>query len=210
MAVVIGQHRITQISTDVIQNMEASGPFIGPVALTPDEGAVLAAMRFRQEDLFSESDAAQRNGELALTLMTSLLARSALPEVRLKYFEDPTYRTGRIKGSYRNLFERNKTIGDDIFRHPNFLEHLRYFLFGTELPDDVIKVFSSKAIAFGHVGPSDALELGTLGRDLTRKRDLAAHIGANAVAEEFYKLALDCGIYQGHALAIRRRVASIR
>lgn len=190
--------------------MEAPRPLIGPIALTPDEGAILAATKLRQEELFHESDGAQRNGELALALMTSLLARAAIPEVRLKYFEDPTYRTGRIKGSYRQLFERNKTVGDDIFRHPNFLQHLRYFLFGAELPDDVIEAFSGKALAYGHVGPSDALELGTFGRDLTRKRDLAVRIGADAVAEEFYKLALDCRVYQGHALAIRKRVASIR
>jgi hypothetical protein len=190
--------------------MEAPEPLIGPIALTPDEGAILADMKLRQEELFHENGAAQRNGELALALMTSLLARGAIPEVRLKYFEDPTYRTGRIKGSYRNLFERNKTIGDDIFRHPNFLQHLRYFLFGAELPDDVIEAFSGKALGYGYVGPSDALELGTLGRDLTRKHGLAARNGPDAAAEEFYKLALDCGIYQGHALAIRRRVASIR
>jgi hypothetical protein len=190
--------------------MEAPRPLIGPIALTPDEGAILAAMKLRQEELFHESDGAQRNGELALALMTSLLARAAIPELRLRYFEDPTYRTGRIKGSYRQLFERNKTVGDDIFRHPNFLQHLRYFLFGAELPDDIIKAFSRKALSFGHVGPSDASELGTLSRDMTRKHHLAVHIGPDGVAEEFYKLALDCGIYQGHALAIRKRVASIR
>jgi len=100
--------------------MEALGPLIGPITLTPDEGAILAAMKLRQEELFHESGAAQRNGELALALIGSLLARMVIPEVRLKYFEDPTYRTGRIKGSYRNLVERNKTVGDDIFRHPNF------------------------------------------------------------------------------------------
>jgi hypothetical protein len=139
-------------------------PLIGAIPLTPDESGLLAAMRLRQEELFHESVAAQRNGELAVTLMNSLMLRYAIPEVRLKYFEDPAYRTGRVKGSHRNLFERNKTVGDDIFRHPNFLRHLRYFLFGAELPNDVIEAFTGKALAYGHVGPSDALELGTLGR----------------------------------------------
>lgn len=189
--------------------MEAPRPLIGPITLTPDEGAILSAMKLRQEQLFHESDAAQRNGELAFALMKSLLVRDAIPEVRLKYFEEPTYRTGRVKGLHRNLFERNKTVGDDIFRHPNFLRHFRYFLFGAELPDDVIKAFSVKAFAYGNVGPSDALALGTLGRDLTRKYHLAVRMDADAVADEFYKLALDCRIYQGHALAIRKRVASI-
>lgn len=190
--------------------METPEHLIGAIPLAPDETAILSTMKLHQEELFHDNEAAQRNGELALALMTSLLARGAIPEVRLKYFEEPTYRTGRVKGSYRQLFERNKTVGDDIFRHLNFLRHLRYFLFGADLPDDVIEAFSGKALAHGHVGPSDALELGTLGRDLTRKHDLAVRIGADEVAEEFYKLALDCRIYQGHALAIRKRVASIR
>jgi hypothetical protein len=139
--------------------METPKPLIGPIALTPDEGAIHTAMKLHQEEHFHDSGVAQTNGELALALMMSLLARNAIPEVRLKYFKDPAYRTGRVKGSYRNLFERNKTVGDDIFRHPNFLRHLRHFLFGAELPDKVIDAFSSKALAHGHVGPSDALEL---------------------------------------------------
>jgi hypothetical protein len=190
--------------------MDTQEPLIGAILLTPDESRILAAMKLHQEELFHDIDAAQTNGELAVTLMTSLLLRRAVPQVRLKYFEDPTYRTGRIKGSYRQLFERNHTVGDEIFRHPNFLRHLRYFLFGADLPGDVIEAFSGNVLAYGHVGPSDALELGKLGRDLTRKHDLAVRIGAGEVAEEFYKLALDCRIYQGHALAIRDRVASIR
>jgi hypothetical protein len=137
-----------------------------------------------------------------------LLQRKAIPEVRLRYFEDPSFRTGRPKGSYRELFERNKTTGDDIYRHPNFLRHLRYFLSGAELPSDVVELFSRKAQSHGHVGPSDALELGTLARDLSRKFRLLPEI--EATAEEFYKLALDCGIYQGHAAVVRDRVRSMK
>jgi len=165
-------------------------------------------MRLRQEELFGEYDLAQRNGELALSLMTSLLQRKAIPEIRIKYLEDPVFRTGRIKGSHRTLFERNKTTGDDIYRHPNFLKHLRYFLSGADLPSHVIATFSLKAQSYGHVGPSDALELGSLARDLSRKFGLLAD--TEATAEEFYKLALDCGVYQGHAAVIRDRVKSLK
>ncbi len=91
---------------------------IGAIAPTPEEADILKEMRLRQEELFGDHDRAQRNGELALALMRSLLQRKAIPEIRLKYFEDPTFRTGRVKGSYRALFERNKTTGDDIYRHP--------------------------------------------------------------------------------------------
>ncbi|WP_100175529.1 hypothetical protein [Bradyrhizobium nitroreducens] len=181
---------------------------IGAIELTPEESQILEEMILRQELLFGDHSLAECNGELSLALMRSLLQRKAIPKVRLKYFEEPSFRTGRIKGSYRSLFERNKTTGDDIYRHPNFLRHLRYFINGTELPKEAIKIFAQKAHSCGHVGPSDALELGTLARDLTRKFGLS--IDTELAAEEFYKLALDCGIYQGHAAVVRDRVKAMK
>lgn len=168
-------------------------------------------MRLYQEELFGEYDSAHRNGELALELMRLLLQRNAIPDVRLKYFEDPAFRSGRIKGSYRSLFERNKTVGDDIYRHPNFLKHLRYFLLGAELPYHVMETFSQQAQACGHVGPSDALQLGSVARNLSREFGLLHDGEATAeTAEEFFKLALDCGIYRGHAAVVRNRVRSLK
>lgn len=181
---------------------------IGTIELTPQESQILEEIILRQEQLFGDHDLAERNGELSLALMGSLLQRKAIPEVRLKYFEDPSFRRGRSKGSYRSLFERNKTTGDDIYRHPNFLRHLRYFISGAELPKDAITVFAQRAHSCGHVGPSDALELGTLARDLTRKFGLS--VDTEFAAEEFYKLALDCGIYQGHAAVVRDRVKAMK
>lgn len=179
---------------------------LGPINLTPAEAETNSAIKLDQETLFHDSDAALTNGELALALMRSLLARGAIPEARWKYFDDPTYRTGRVKGSYRQLFERNGTVGDDIYRHPNFLKHLRYFLIGSNLPYEAIQGFSTKAFSYGHVGPSDALELGKLARDLTRKYNLAPY----DAADEFYKLALDFGIYHRHAMRIRDAVEKMR
>ena len=79
-------------------------------------------------------------------------------------------------------------------------------MLGADLPQTAIDEFSAKAFSYGHVSPSDALELGRLAKDLTRKHELAPH----DAAEEFYKLALDCGIYQGHAISIRDAVKEIR
>jgi hypothetical protein len=53
--------------------------------------------------------------------MKSLLSRDAIPESRQKYFDDPTYRRGVPRGSRKALFERNGTVGENIYRHPNFL-----------------------------------------------------------------------------------------
>jgi hypothetical protein len=139
---------------------------IGAIGLMQAEAEICAAIKLDQEELFYDSDTAQTNGELALALMKSLLGRGAIPEPRLKYFEDPSYRTGVPKGSHHRLFERNGTVGDDIYRHPHFLAYQRYLLFGANLTPAIIGEFSAKAFAYGHVGPSDALELGKLARNL--------------------------------------------
>ena len=181
---------------------------IGAIEMTPEETQILEEMRLRQEQLFGDHSLAERNGELSLALMRSLLQRHAISDVRLKYFEDPPFRTRRLNGSYRSLFERNKTMGDDIYRHANFLRHLRYFLSGVEVPKEAIEAFVQRAHSYGRVGPSDALELGAMARDLTRKFGLLTD--TEATAEEFYNLALDCGINQGHAAVVRNRVRSMR
>jgi hypothetical protein len=184
--------------------MSDSKAIIGRISLTPEETALLAAITLKQEEL--SPDTSPGNGELACRLMKSLVNREAIPEPRKKYFDDPTYRRGRLKGSRKELFERNGTAGEDIYHHPNFLKHLRYFLMGADLPQSAIDEFSAKAFAYGQVSGSDALMLGKLARDLTRRHSLAPH----EAHDEFYKLALDCGIYQGHAARIEQIVKETR
>jgi hypothetical protein len=77
---------------------------------------------------------------------------------------------------------------------------------GADLPQSAINEFSADVFACGHVGPSDALMLEKLARDLTRRHSLAPH----EAHDEFYKLALDCGMYQGHADRIQQTVKTTR
>jgi hypothetical protein len=179
---------------------------IGAIELTPEGRALSYGLILDQSDLRGDSDLVAQNGERACQLMKFLLARNAIPESRLKYFNDPIYRQGYPRGSRRQLFERSKTVGDEIYRHPNFLAHLRYFLLGANLPQQVIDDFSAKVLSCGHVGPSDALDLGKYARGLTRKWGLSSHDHAEA----FYQLALDCGVYQGHAQTIQDIVEKTR
>jgi hypothetical protein len=171
---------------------------IGPIDLTPEESTLIEGLILDQAHLRGDSDLANINGQRACRLMNLLLTRGAIPEPRLKYFDDPQYRRGYPRGSRRQLFERNKTTGDDIYRHANFLAHLRYFLLGANLPQLMIDDFSGKIRSLGQVGPSDALELGKYARSLARKWRMKP----TECAERFYQLALDCGVYQGHAQTI--------
>jgi len=130
----------------------------------------------------------------------------AVPEVRLSYWNDPNYRTGRVKGSRKGLFERNGCTGSDIYTHPHFLEHLRYFLFGTELPDPVVKEFEEKVGNPEWVSSSDIVPIGKAARELTRRYRLDI---ANA-PEEFFKLCLDMGLGLSTAESVMRSVKQVR
>ena len=74
-----------------------------------------------------------------VALTELLLQRNAIPSVRLLYFSDPDRNPGGRGKSRKQIFESNGTFGKQIFAHPNFMKHLRYYIFGPKLPYDVIK-----------------------------------------------------------------------
>ncbi|MHB0790177.1 hypothetical protein [Bradyrhizobium sp. 5.13L] len=110
------------------------------IELTEIEAAILAQIDLRDSHRnHDEGHAAYKaNAQPIIALLKSLSDRSAVPKERLNYWNDPRYHHGRIKTSRKGLFERNGRTGAEIYTHPHFLRHLRYFLFGAELPDDVI------------------------------------------------------------------------
>jgi hypothetical protein len=87
------------------------------IALEPAEQAILETIELDQLKLEGRADS---NGRAVLALMKLLIKRNAIPAARVRYWEDPAYRDGRIKGSRKGLFERNHTKGDEIYEHPNF------------------------------------------------------------------------------------------
>jgi hypothetical protein len=99
------------------------------------------------------------------------------------------------------------TRGVDIFRHPNFAQYLRYFVYGPDLPKPVIDAFQRKVIACGTpFTGSDALTVADFARGLTRSYSL----DRRKAPEEFYKLALDCGLDAGDARSVRDSVMKVR
>jgi len=71
-------------------------------------------------------------------LVTSLLERNAVPEVRLCLFCDPEY-AEKGNRSPQQIFESNGTAGNALYRHPHFIPYLRHFIGGPNLPKDVIE-----------------------------------------------------------------------
>jgi hypothetical protein len=146
------------------------------------------------------------NKEPIVTLLRSLSERNAVPPHRLSYWNDPRYNFGRVKTSRKGLFERNGCTGAEIYTHPNFIPYLRYFLFGSELPDDVIAKFEAKVGNPEWVTSSDVVPIGKFARDLTRQHRL----DISDAPEEFFKLCLDMGLSLSVAERVMRSVRQIR
>jgi hypothetical protein len=140
-------------------------------------------------------------------LMAALLERNAIPLARRKFFTDPAWFIGGHGLCHLQVFEKNGTRGDDIFRHPHFVKYLRYFIYGPDLPKDIIARFQKKVGDCGSPFTSgDAITVADFARDLTRSHGLQPH---NA-AEEFFKLALDCGLDPEDARTVRDSVKRVR
>ena len=123
------------------------------------------------------------------SLFKSLIKRNAIPEIRLRIFSDPEYAEVHKK-SPKQIFESNGTIGDEIFRHPHFIKHIRYFINGPDLPDDVINGFC--IILNEDAGTSGEIidQLQRYTRACIRKYGIDRH----SAASNFYKLAVELEI----------------
>ncbi|RXH39352.1 hypothetical protein [Bradyrhizobium zhanjiangense] len=176
------------------------------IELSDAESVLLAQIDFDWDTRRHDPEGFGRNSENVAQLILALMARNAIPEHRLKYFNDPAYRTGRIKGSRRDLYLRNRNTDEDILRSYSFLKEARYFVCGPDLPAEAMTEFRNAAIRCGNVGPSDSIELANLARRQVRTHALLSH----EVADEYFKLALDCGIWVGHALHVEERIRKMR
>jgi len=80
-------------------------------------------------------------------------------------------------------------------------------LYGPDLPKPVLAAFQQKVIDCGEPFTSgDSITVGDFARHLTRSH----HLEAGIAAEEFYKLALDCGLDSGGARSVRDAVKTVR
>lgn len=178
------------------------------IELTVDERLLLEQIDLRT--VHASHDEARAaylsNQQPVLALVRLLSARDAVPQERIRYWNDSDYNPGRIKASRKGLFERNSCTGDDIYTHPHFLKHLRYFLFGADLPDAVILAFEEGVADPTWISSSDVPAIGKLARDLTRRHGL----DRSSAESEFFKLALDMGLSLTTALRIRQAVQQIR
>src|SRR5437588_2778796 len=169
------------------------------VQLTDSEKALVARVDFEPSGQTHDAAGALANGEAAHALTKSLMERKAIPDVRLRWFTDPNYNIGGHGSSRQQIFVKNGTRGEDILRHPHFLKHLRYFVYGPDLPASVVESFEKEVAGCGGVTSGDIIPLGDHAKQQARRHSL----DAGKAAEEFYKLALECGLGMYDARAIR-------
>ncbi|ATY30607.1 hypothetical protein [Sphingomonas psychrotolerans] len=175
---------------------------------TEAEEALVARIDFGQgHNTHTDRHAAfLSNKEPILALLESLSERGAVPDQRLRYWNDPEYQPGRLKGSRKQLFERHNDNAEEIYTHPHFIPYLRYILFGADLPTQVMTEFEAEVGNPEWVSYGDALELGSFARSLVRRHGLQPH----EACEEFFKLSLDLGLSVDESLRIRRTVMETR
>jgi len=177
------------------------------IELTERERDLVSRIAFNPSAGSHNADSWRPVSDAMDELMCSLLQRNAIPEARIKFFTDPQYFIGGRGLSHRQVFEKNGTRGNAIYRHGNFVKYLRYFLYGSDLPQRVIEDFRQAVADCGEpFTSSEATTLGDTARQFTRSH----HLNPGESAEEFYKLALDCGLDADDARSIRDSVKKVR
>jgi hypothetical protein len=175
------------------------------VILTAEEATIVARIDF-DPDWQLERERILEICAAAAELTKSLLERDAIPEHRIDYFVDPEFNVGRTTKSRKEIFEGHGTRGEDILEHPHFLKHLYYFIYGARLPNPVIDGFCKIVREDRGTSAEVMSQMDRYVRKEIRDRGLSR----TDAAEEFYKLALDCGLYVDRAKGVRRAALTAR
>lgn len=173
-----------------------------PVALNEPELALLACIRAgRPIDLEHWHDAADAMEEL----VEALLKREAIPEIRLRLFDDPDLAEAGRKSPYDN-FRENGNGWSETIRHGNFTKYLHYWIYGPELPKDAIEGLCQ--IRNEDRGTSGELLDQYLkhARDCVRKYRLYPHHAGT----EFFRLGVEIGMHVDRARSLRKAAMSVR
>lgn len=172
------------------------------IELTERETDLLDQIRFR-----NPSHDELRASLMPMAALTeSLLERGAIPEVRLLYFTDPARNPGGRGKSRQQVFENNGTSGTEIYAHGNFLKFLEYFIYGPALPPNIAAKFKEAMAFSGYLTYGDINDLAPAARATVR----SARLNPHEAAEEFHKLALECGAMPSGAESIRKSVLAVR
>lgn len=172
------------------------------IYLTIDENALFHSIDFDSSALDQTASSLASMGLLA----RSLLDRGAVPKERIAYLTDPQLNPGGRGKSRVQAIERNGTSGDELLIHPTFIKYIKYFVCGPDLPISAIERFKGEAMGSGYLTGGDINDLAPFARDCVRSNGLIPH----HAAEEFFKLAIECGAMPSAAESIRSSVRAMK
>ena len=112
-----------------------------------------------------------QNGRSAARLFNSLKSKGLIPAVRLRMFADDNYSPMRGASS-RSSFIKNGHSDDTLLEHPHFLKHLKYFIYGPNLPTAVFAEIKNELDDLGDITSSDHVTLRSFIRKITRDHKL--------------------------------------
>ena len=138
-----------------------------------------------------------------LKLTDMLIKRKAIPENRIFDLTKKEFQFGRTKKSRKEVFEFNGTKGKAIFRHPNFIEFLHYFINGANVDND-IKDFAIASIRNSSFEDDAIRELYAFIKN--NKFIPKAKNDKNEFADEIFKLSVDVGFSPVYCLQIRKNI----
>lgn len=172
------------------------------IQLTERETGLLAQIKFSS----TRHDDVRASIMPMVALSESLLKRGAIPDVRILYFTDPARNPGGRGKSRQEIFGMNGTSDAEILAHPHFMKYLEYFVYGPDLPPEVIAMFKDAASFSGYLTHGEVNDLAPEARANVRSAGLNPH----DAADEFHKLVLECGAVPSSAESIRKLVRSVQ
>ncbi len=175
------------------------------IKLTQIEQNLWKQIEFKQSSIGINHEAIKALLKHSFELSKSLIQRGAIPDIRLRYFSDPELNIG-YKRSRKDIFEKNGTKDEDILRHPHFLQYLRYFVLGPDLPPKTISAFSKAVSDSEPVTSGDTAFFCNLAKQEVRSHGLKR----KTAAEEFFKLALEFDLDVYSARMIRDTIMRLK
>jgi hypothetical protein len=125
-------------------------------------------------------------GQKQRALMNSLLERKAIPIHRFKWLDDPDFFICSKKSRFQVFRDNFGATDDRIFEHPHWYSngYLPFLVGVISLPDQVVEAFRADAERRMNNGYDMGMKYRAVAKSLRLPKKSA---------EEFFKLALDCG-----------------
>ncbi|MBN2433826.1 MAG: hypothetical protein JXK07_01015 [Spirochaetes bacterium] len=117
----------------------------------------------------------------------------------MKIFTDPYY-AGNYKNSPKHYFEQNGLYGSAMLRHPEFLQYLKYFISGPDLPKKCIAKFCESVEKENDF----ELEVSNGFLKMLRKNIREFNLSIHQCSTEIFRLALEIGFKKEECMIIKK------